>query len=47
MIVFVAILAFISIHLAFKLKTEKAKTKWFEEWGRKYLEKYRDEAGRD
>jgi hypothetical protein len=47
MILIIAILLFISIHLAIKLKTEKDKVKWFEEWGREYVEKHRDEARRD
>jgi hypothetical protein len=47
MILIIVVLLFISIHLAFKLKTEKNKVKWFEEWGRKYVEKHRDEARRD
>ena len=47
MILIIVVLLFISIHLAFKLKTEKNKVKWFEDWGREYLEKHKDEARRD
>ena len=45
--IFITTLSAISILLIVLLKVEKNKVKWFEAWGREYLEKHRDEARRD
>ena len=44
---FVSALTALSIYLIVRLKIEKDKVKWFENWGREYLERHRDEARRD
>ena len=46
-VVFVSILSALSIYLIVRLKIEKDKVKWSEDWGKEYLEKHRDEARRD
>lgn len=45
--VFISTLSAISIYLIVLLRIEKSKVRWFEDWGREYLEKYRDEARRE
>lgn len=46
-IVLISILSLLSIFLFVKLQKEKEKVKWFECWGKKYLDKHRDEARRE
>ena len=46
-VIFVSILSALSIYLIVLLRIEKSKVKWFEDWGKEYLEKHRDEARRD
>jgi hypothetical protein len=46
-VVFVSTLSAISIYLIVLLRIEKSKVRWFEDFGREYLEKHRDEARRD
>lgn len=46
-LVVISILSSLVIYLILRLKTEKDKVKWFEDWGREYLERHRDEARRD
>jgi hypothetical protein len=46
-IVLISALSLLSAFLFIKLKKEKEKVQWFEDWGRKYLDKYRDEARRN
>jgi hypothetical protein len=45
--VFISTLSAISIYLIVLLRIEKSKVRWFEDFGREYLEKHRDEARRD
>ena len=46
-VIFVSALSALSVYLIVRLKIEKDKVKWFESWGREYVEKHRDEARRD
>lgn len=44
---FISALSALSIYLIVLLRLEKNKVKWYENWGREYLERHRDKARED